>query len=114
MNLSSLTLTESVKARALELGFDLVAVGPAGRPFLQRPPAGQHDSDHRGCQQFAYRQRAGQREQCDDIHPGPTVAKSVGHGPQGVGGPAPADRGPDGIPGGTHSGRVQKQARGQA
>ena len=32
MSLSSLTLTESVKARALELGFDLVAVGPAGPP----------------------------------------------------------------------------------
>jgi epoxyqueuosine reductase len=32
VSLSSLTLTESVKARALELGFDLVAVGPAGPP----------------------------------------------------------------------------------
>jgi epoxyqueuosine reductase len=32
VNLAALTLTESVKALALELGFDLVAVGPAAPP----------------------------------------------------------------------------------
>ena len=32
MTLASATLTESVKALARELGFDLVAVGPAGPP----------------------------------------------------------------------------------
>ena len=32
MTLASVTLTESVKARALDLGFDRVAVGPVSAP----------------------------------------------------------------------------------
>ena len=36
--------------------------------FLQ-PPAGQHDADHRGGEQFAYRDRADDRKQRDDVDP---------------------------------------------
>jgi len=55
VSLSSLTLTESVKARALELGFDLVAVGPADPPEHGAALRGWVEAGHAGTMGYLER-----------------------------------------------------------
>src|SRR6202022_4540192 len=74
VSLSSLTLTESVKARALELGFDLVAVGPAGPPEHGAALRGWVEAGHAGTMGYLERRLE------ERLHPGrgPPGARGAG------------------------------------
>ena len=106
-------VTPRVPWRALQQGVQ-VAVGASGGPWLQRPPACQHDADHRGGEQFAHRDRAGDRERRDDIHPDAAAAQYVRDRPQRVRRSACPGRQSGGIPSLRGSRKVQQAARGQA
>ena len=76
MSLSSLTLTESVKARALELGFDLVAVGPAGPPEHGAALRGWVEAGHAGTMGYLER-RLEERLDPGRVLPGARAAVCV-------------------------------------
>jgi epoxyqueuosine reductase len=58
VTLATLTLTQAVKARALELGFDRVAVGPAGPPPHAAAFERWLDAGHAGTMAYLERTRA--------------------------------------------------------
>ena len=71
MTLASVTLTDRVKARALELGFDRVAVGPAGPP--EHGPALRRFIENGYAGTMAYLgRRLGERLDRDRVLPGAT------------------------------------------
>ncbi len=90
-----------------------VPVSATGRPGLQRPPARQHDADHRGGQQLTDGHRAQQGQQRDGIHPGPAPAQRVHHRPQGVRRATGPGGQPGSIPGLRRAGQLQDPARRQ-
>ena len=83
-------------------------------PRLQRPPAGQHDADHRRCQQLAGRHCAGQGEQRDQIDADAAVPDAVDRGPQRVADPAGRRRQPGRVSDRTVPGQARQPACGQA
>ena len=58
MRLLGLVLSEAVKGRALELGFDRVAIGPAGPPEHGRAFERWHEAGYAGTMDYLARGRA--------------------------------------------------------
>ncbi len=91
-----------------------VPLGPFGGPFLQRPPAGKHDGDQRGREQFTDGHRPGHGEDRDQVYPDPAAAEAAGGGPQCVAEPGRRGSQPQGVSGRPGSGQRCDRAAGQA
>src|SRR5262249_2349072 len=69
MTVAAMTLTESVKALALELGFDRVAIGPAAPPAHRSEFARWVEAGYAGTMAYLER-RLGERPDPDPVLPG--------------------------------------------
>ena len=90
-----------------------VMPGPLGRPCLQRAPAGEHDADHCGREQFADRHRTGQRQQRDNVYADASAAEAVDRGPQRVTEPAGRGRQPGHVRDRVRPGQARQPAHSQ-
>ena len=84
------------------------------RPRLQRPPAGQHDADHRRRQHLPGRHRAGQGEQRDHVNADAAMPDAVDRGPHRIADPASRRGQPRRVSDRTGPGQTRHPARGQA
>jgi len=83
VTLTTLALTEAVKARALAVGFDRVAIGPAGPPEHAESFAGWLDAGYAGGMDYLARTRA-ERQDPERLLPGcrSVVSVALAYGPR--------------------------------
>ena len=83
MTLTTLALTEAVKARALAVGFDRVAIGPAGPPEHAESFAAWLDAGYAGGMDYLARTRA-ERQDPERLLPGcrSVVSVALAYGPR--------------------------------